>query len=58
MKDLIEKKIEVTFRKIKRKELTPKESGIGKLLNKLKEIDTISYNERMGEYKEILTQII
>jgi len=50
----IEKNIKSKMKEIKEGDITPKESGIGKQFNKLKELDEASYERLIKEYKEIL----
>jgi hypothetical protein len=41
---------------IKRGELEPKDSGIGVLMNKLKEMNLPMYEEKMEAYKQVLRE--
>lgn len=50
----LEKEIFIKMMGIKSGKVTPKDSGIGKLLNILKGVDEVSYEKRLSEYKEIL----
>lgn len=50
----IEKTIMGKMSGIKEGRITPKESGIGFLFNKLKTLDEPSYEKLLGEYKKIL----
>lgn len=54
MSDIVEKKIISTMIRIRKKEITPKESGIGKSLSKMKILDEALYEELIIKYKEIL----
>ena len=53
----LEKDIRVKMMNIKSGKLLPKNSGIGKLINLMKGIDEVLYNEIMTEYKGILNSI-
>ena len=53
----LEKEIRVKMINIKSGKLTPKDSGIGKLINMLKALDEPLYNSTMDEYKKILKNI-
>ena len=50
MFEQLEKKIIITIKQIKEKKITPADSGIGKWLNQMKNIDTPCYEELMGRY--------
>lgn len=50
----LEKEIFSKMMSIKSKRSTPKDSGIGKLFNILKDIDEVSYEKNLGDYKKIL----
>ena len=50
----IEKTIMGKMSGIKEGRITPKESGIGVLFNKLKTLDEPSYEKLLSEYKKIL----
>jgi len=54
MVDLVEKKIVSSMRKIRNKEITPKESGIGKMFARMKDLDEALYEELIVRYKQIL----
>ncbi len=54
MVDLVEKKIISSMRKIRNKEITPKESGIGKSFVRLKDLDEALYEKLIIKYKQIL----
>jgi len=54
MVDLVEKKIVSSMRKIKTKEVTPKESGIGKYFTRMKDLDEALYEKLIVRYKQIL----
>jgi hypothetical protein len=56
MKEIIqlEKKIIGKMVAIKNGTLTPKDSNIGKLLNRLKTLDEASYEKHLEQYKKIL----
>jgi len=51
----LEKKIIGKMAAIKRGDLAPKDSGIGKLFSMLKGIDEPSYLEHLEKYKQILS---
>ncbi len=53
----LEKQILVKMRKIKNKSITPKESKIGFMMNRMKESDEVLYTELIEKYKEILQEI-
>lgn len=50
----IQRKIIGKMAAIKRGELEPADSGIGVLMNKLKEMNLPMYEEKFEEYKQIL----
>lgn len=50
----LEKEIRVKMINIKSGKLLPKDSGIGKLINLMKGVDEVLYDEIMKEYKQIL----
>jgi hypothetical protein len=50
----IEKNIKTKMIRIERGKLTPKESGIGIQFKKLKDLDEVSYEKLLKEYKQIL----
>ena len=54
MVDLVEKKIVSSMRKIQMKEITPKDSGIGKYFTKMKDLDEALYEELVIRYRKIL----
>ena len=56
MKEIIqlEKKITGKILAIKNGTLTPKDSNIGKLLNRLKTLDEASYENLLNRYKKTL----
>jgi len=58
MKNL-EKKITGKIGAIKRKEVTPKDSGIGKLFTQLKNdpSEQATYERLLGEYKNVLSSL-
>ena len=56
MADIVERKIISSMRKIRNKEITPKESGIGKAFAKLKDLDEALYEELIIRYKQILNK--
>ena len=55
-KDIVklEKEIRNKMRSIKLKNITPKDSGIGKMINLMKSFDEPLFDRLMIEYKEIL----
>ena len=53
----LEKRIKGKILGIKAKTVTPKESGIAILLNSLKNLDEVSYDKHIAEYKNVLTEI-
>ncbi len=54
MADIVEKKIVSSMRKIRNKEITPKESGIGKMFARMKDLDEALYEELIVRYKKVL----
>ena len=50
----LEKDIKGKMSAIKTKQMTPKESNIGKLFNRLKVLDEVSYDTLLSEYKTVL----
>lgn len=54
MVDLVEKKIITSMRKIKNNNITPKESGIGKMFVRMKDLDEALYEELIVKYKNVL----
>ncbi len=57
MFDLLERKIKGKLMQIKSRKVTPKESGIANLINKMKEIDEPCYIELLDKYKSILLEL-
>lgn len=57
-KDIVrlEKEIRMKMRSIKNGTLTPKDSGIGKLINLMKSFDEPLYDNIMVEYKKVLNE--
>ena len=53
-KETIEKRIISLTNQIKKGEITPAESGIGKQFNRLKEMDLPAYEKLLVEYKKVL----
>ena len=53
----LEKRIIAKMQAIKTKKETPAESGIGKLINLMKNIDEPCYENLMSEYKAVLNTI-
>lgn len=53
----LEKEIRGKMLSIKLGKLLPKDSGIGKLINLLKELDEPLYEKIMAEYKDILKNL-
>ena len=56
MADIVERKIISSMRRIKNKEITPKESGIGKMFVRMKYLDEALYEELIVRYKEVLNK--
>ena len=54
MVDLVERKIVSSMRKIRMKEVTPKDSGIGKYFTRMKDLDEALYEELIIRYRKIL----
>jgi hypothetical protein len=54
MADIVEKKIVSSMRKIRNKQVTPKESGIGKMFVRMKDLDEALYEELIVRYKKVL----
>ena len=54
----LEKRIEAKMLKIKNKEITPKDSEIGKDLNLLKRLDEPSYENMISDYKKVLNELL
>jgi len=59
MRDIkrLEQKIQAKMTAIKKGDLTPATSGIGLTFKLLKERDEASYENLIGEYKELLEEI-
>lgn len=55
--ETLERKIASLMFQIKRGEITPAESKIGRPFNKLKPLDLASYENLLKEYKKILEEI-
>lgn len=55
--ETLERKIASLMFQIKRGEITPLESKIGKPFNRLKPLDLASYENLLNEYKKILEEI-
>lgn len=53
----LEKKIRLKMAIIKSGKLLPKDSGIGKMINLMKNFDESLYEKIMTEYKQILSSI-
>jgi hypothetical protein len=53
----LEKLIRVKMIGIKNKSSTPKDSGIGKLINMMKGLDETLYDSILKEYKNILSSL-
>lgn len=58
-RDLIrlEKEIYSKMKQIKSRQLLPKDSGIGKMINLMKSLDEPLYDKIMIEYKSILNSL-
>lgn len=54
MFNILEKKIKQTIHQIKKGTTTPVDSGIGRLLNKMKDIDMPCHDNLLEEYKTAL----
>lgn len=54
MFEQLEKKINTLFIQIKSGKITPKDSGIGKHINNMKNIDEPTHDILLAQYKEIL----
>ena len=54
--NLYEKKVIGLINKIKRNEVTPKESGIGKWFNRLRDADEALFESLIGKYKQVLNE--
>ncbi len=52
----LEKEIFIKMMSIKNNTLTPKDSGIGKLFTILRNVDPVSYEKNIEDYKKILKQ--
>lgn len=57
MEEILIKKIENAIRAIKLRFLTPKDSNIGVLLNKLKQINPYMYEDLLNKYKRVLEDL-
>lgn len=53
----LEREIKGKMLGITNKSTTPKDSGIGKLLNSMKTLDEPTYDVLLAKYKEVLTLI-
>lgn len=53
----LEKEIIAKMLAIKNKKTTPKDSGIGKLINLMKSFDEPLYDELMAKYKKTLSEL-
>ncbi len=53
----LEKEIRAKMMQIKNKSVTPKDSGIGKIINLMKSFDEPLYDKLMNEYKKVLERI-
>lgn len=53
----LEREINSKMKLIKNRQLLPKDSGIGKLINLMKSLDEPLYEKIMKEYKEILVSL-
>lgn len=53
----IEKNIKTKMNNIKQGKLTPKDSNIGIQFKKLKEMDEVSYEKLLSEYKVLLSTL-
>lgn len=58
-KDIIrlEKEIRSKMMQIKSKKITPKDSGIGKLINLMKSFDEPLFDKIMDDYKKVLNEL-
>jgi len=58
-KDIIrlEKEIRSKMMQIKSKKITPKDSGIGKLINLMKSFDEPLFDKIMDDYKKVLSEL-
>lgn len=50
----LEKKVRAGIMSIKNGKLTPKEAGLGKMLNALKPLDEVLHTELMIKYKDAI----
>lgn len=59
-KDLVklEKEIRIKMISIRNKSITPKDSGIGKLINLMKSLDEPLHQKIMSEYKDLLKSLV
>jgi len=53
----LEREIKVKMNQIKLGKTTPKDSGIGRMINLMKDLDEPLYDKILVEYKEILKSI-
>jgi hypothetical protein len=53
----LEKEIYTKMKQIKSKQLLPKDSGIGKMINLLKSLDEPLYEKVLIEYKQVLATL-
>ena len=58
-RDLIklEREINSKMKQIKSRQLLPKDSGIGKMINLMKNLDEPLYDKILSEYKKILNDL-
>lgn len=58
-RDLIklEREIYSKMKQIKNRQLLPKDSGIGKMINLMKSFDEPLYDKILSEYKQVLEEI-
>ena len=58
-KDIIrlEKEIRSKMMQIKSKKITPKDSGIGRLINLMKSFDEPLFDKIMDDYKKVLNEL-
>ncbi len=54
----LEKNIKTKMILIEKGTVTPKESNIGTLFNKLKPLDEPSYDKLLSQYKKIITKCV
>lgn len=55
--EMLEKKIITTIRNIENGKVTPADSGIGKLLNTMKDIDEPCYDQLLSRYKKVYSTL-